>query len=606
MPNLNELMASAVHKDNADAVKQLLRDGVKPNYAMSENSNRTFLTFACLYGHMDAVRALVEGGAHVNRRDKFKDTSGNDTSYVPLMAACNASENAAEIAAYLISRGAHMAAAHPPGRDGAIHFAVRRNYIEIVRMLLQHGVDVNAVGANGYTPLTLALSHDRTLDTARMLLDAGAKIRHGANHKNPLFELIAGPADDAPMALLLIKHGAPLTSKGLGNALYAAAWHGKTKITETLLAQGLPVDSVNYNGEENAVIAAMAHQHYDTVKLLLLHGADPDSKERFEGSLLKQAVKSGDPSLVQLILEKRRGKHRPDTHPQTGVDVSQSGGALVTAAEKGDLPMVRLLVESGIAVDDPDAHDAWGSKHETPLMKAAAFGKIDVIRYLIEHGADVDARDTEGSTPVMYAAATGEREALRLLLDHGADIGKTNDLNWNALMQACFRGRYDAAELLLERGSPTDTIDFEKGATAMSLAKLSGNAKLIELLRAKGAEDNHYIDTEDSIGGAGPICSHHLLRYNILYLHDVLSKIGKTDERAEAVERYLDMMDSFQTLIHANHRLPPYVLSFVIESLNDHYILKQDWPSIEALLRHPDRTVSTLILQDLLYVFGEE
>ncbi|HNE22531.1 MAG TPA: ankyrin repeat domain-containing protein [Leptospiraceae bacterium] len=654
-------MASAVYNGDAVRAKQLLDEGVPPNHIMPENLGHSFLTFACLQGHLPVVQILIEAGAHINRKDSFRTSSGTDAGYYPLMAGCNARDHAPEIAKYLLEHGAKVDLAHPSGRDGAIHFAAMRGDSAVVKLLLDEGVNVNQPGSYGSTPLTLALHMNSTSNLVRMLLNAGAEIDSSPNKPNPLFELIAGWLDEADLARLFIDHGVPTTDAS-GSAIVQAASRGKTAILKTLL-ENKPLSSPDTT---DAVLAAMKGQHFDAVEFLLRHGADPNAAERFEGTLLRQATRAGNTKLVSLIRLKQKEKSE-----------TRNTGAMLAAAENGDLAMMRLLFESGLPIDEVHDGEVWGSKKETPLMRAAARGRMEAVEYLMLHGASVDAVDEKGNTPLMYAAAAGQTEAIGYLLDHGASIDSTNHLNWNALMQACFTGKESAARLLLERGSRTDPIDLEKGATALSLARMSENTNLVKMLEERGVTDRlrrrrasnqqyagiadcdictymaprqelthsytpektedlliiheegsvdykqeitrmikkckecgtyyyhyHFIDTEDSIGGAGPICSHYLIRLNLLWALDLFSKLEKTGELGELNQRYSQLIESFAILLRAeNHIIPPYVLPTVVESLNDFYVMKSSWNSIVTLLCHP--TIAVLTLEDILRVFGE-
>nr|MDO8110325.1 ankyrin repeat domain-containing protein [Candidatus Sigynarchaeota archaeon] len=679
----------AIIEGDLEAVKQLLKTGESLN-SVNPEDGRTPLTTACKCGHLEIIRALLDAGAQVNRKDKFKDGYGKDYSQAPLAAACDrdtqdhASVDA--ITRFLIDRGADVLSAHPPDRDGPLHFAAKHGHVEVVAHLLEMGVDVNMKGSWGNTALTWAADKGTSLDLVKMLLDRGARINPTDKEgSNAFFKLLSGgkEKDNVDIARLLIDKGANLEEKGYGGALYWAAFCGKRKIAELLIARGLDVNSRDYKGEETAVMGAMKQKHYDVVKVLLEHGADPDVKDMWDGSLLRQAVAAGKKNLVKIILEiltekkalpKNMGKIASKKSAESRPN-SKNTGALVEAAEKGDLAIVKMLHEAGV-----DINENTGGREGSPLMKAAAFGKVEVIKYLLDNGADITARDAKGSTALLYAASEGEDEAVRILLERGALINEKNDLNWNALMQACFKGHYSTAKLLLERGSPTDEIDDEKGATTLWLAKQSGNAKLVELLQNAGAKErhvrqrksgepyfsiaecdvcaylppraqltydyspeeipgleivftersgeykadetemikkclhcgtyyhhHHYIDTEDSIGGAGPVCSHHILRYNLLWLHGLLRKLNKVDELAEAQARYQPIIDDLLRLVEAGQHFKPYIQPYVVETLVDYFVTRNDWDLMKnLLLEHKDKGIRLETMQDLLAVWSDK
>src|SRR5690606_35005701 len=94
--------------------------------------------------------------------------------------------------------------------------------------------------------------------------------------------------------------------------------------------------------------------------------------------------------------------------------------ALISAAQSGNCELLRQLLESGA---DPNARGDGG---ETALMRAAAAGTLDAMALLIGQGADVEAITEAGNTALMYAAARGQLEAVRLLIAHGAQAARKN------------------------------------------------------------------------------------------------------------------------------------------------------------------------------------
>lgn len=86
-----------------------------------------------------------------------------------------------------------------------------------------------------------------------------------------------------------------------------------------------------------------------------------------------------------------------------------------------------------------------------PLFLAAGEGKLDVVRYLLDEGADVNARENWGSTPLIEAAYSGHADVIKELLLRGADINVISEQG-TALDIAINRNNTAVAELLRHRG----------------------------------------------------------------------------------------------------------------------------------------------------------
>jgi len=90
---------------------------------------------------------------------------------------------------------------------------------------------------------------------------------------------------------------------------------------------------------------------------------------------------------------------------------------------------------------------------DTPLRRAIYGNQFEVVKYLVENGADVNAKDNCNSTPLYYACNYGDLEMVKYLHEKGAHINSVNDSNWTPLHQASYWGRYDIVVYLVENGA---------------------------------------------------------------------------------------------------------------------------------------------------------
>jgi ankyrin repeat protein len=142
------------------------------------------------------------------------------------------------------------------------------------------------------------------------------------------------------------------------------------------------------------------------------------------------------------------------------------------AAAIGDTDRLRALLDR-----DPALVNAWSPDGGQPLHFAAFFGRVDACRLLLDRGADVDehARGFNGVAPINSAAANDAKpndvctEIVRLLLDAGADPEAAQGGGSTALHSAAFDRNAELARLLVERGLDPDRAT-DDGRTARSLA----------------------------------------------------------------------------------------------------------------------------------------
>ena len=157
---------------------------------------------------------------------------------------------------------------------------------------------------------------------------------------------------------------------------------------------------------------------------------------------------------------------------------------MLYAAGDGDIDAVRAYISAGGDVNAIDKAPVYTSA----IIQAAEYGHAEIVRLLIEHGADVNATKT-GATALMLAAAKGRAEIVNMLLEAGADIAHKDYTNKQALHYAAQFGRTDIARALIDTGADIEAVD-RKGSTALMFAAGNGYIETARLLIERGANIN--------------------------------------------------------------------------------------------------------------------
>ncbi len=164
-------------------------------------------------------------------------------------------------------------------------------------------------------------------------------------------------------------------------------------------------------------------------------------------------------------------------------DSESDNRKLCSVIRSGDLAGLGALLDQGI---DPNVADSRGI---TPLMYAAEAASVAQMRILIQHGADVNARNTFGSTALMWSLPDVQK--VRLLLDHEAAVNVAATSGRTALLIALARPSPDVARLLLAKGADTAAVD-KSGVTALHAALRGNDIANIRLLVENGADVNRF------------------------------------------------------------------------------------------------------------------
>lgn len=168
---------------------------------------------------------------------------------------------------------------------------------------------------------------------------------------------------------------------------------------------------------------------------------------------------------------------------------------LTVAAISSSVEMVRLLLENGADVDsgtraaDPNVGLPGGS---TALACALSQGRAEVVRELLAAGADPNVRDEDSNTPLMLATRFEEHDnhavMTRALLDAGGSPHDKSWAGWLPFHYAAGRGSVEAAEMLLDREPSSLNVTTSNGATALYLAATEpGMDRMVSRLLARGA-----------------------------------------------------------------------------------------------------------------------
>jgi uncharacterized protein len=426
--------------------------------------------------------------------------------------------------AWLVVSAAEVTAAPVPLID-----AIKAADKGAVRLLLEKRADVNAAEPDGTTALHWA-ARTNDVQTAEALIRAGANVkavnRYGIT---PLY--LACTTGNAALIEILLKAGAdPNTALPEGEtALMTAARSGATGGVNILLARGADITRKETWRGQTALMWAAAEGHADVIRALIAHGADMHARSNGGFTPLLFAVREGKIGAVKTLLDagadlneslpaRQRGTADGSTEPQIGIN------AFMLAVANVHYELAALLLDRGA---DPNAapqgftalHQiSWlrrpGSGDNNPAPQGSGeMDSLTFVRKLVARGAQVNARATKqanmgvtirfhsiGATPLLLASRTADVQLMRLLLELGADPLLPNDDGTTPLLAAAGVGTnspleepgtepevMEAVKLVLERGGDINTID-KNGDTAMHGAAHKHVPSVIRFLADKGAK----------------------------------------------------------------------------------------------------------------------
>jgi ankyrin repeat protein len=524
--DLCDIILFAAEHGHVEMVNGLISAGVSPTF--TSIAGLRAINFAAMSGQSEVIGALVR--------------AGEDPSYAGFFSK-SVLRHAIEkkkfgAAATLVRLGADVKPRDPLGGSTALIEAVKIGANKaFIRLMVEHGADVNDAADDGLTPLMAAASAGN-IGAVQELIDAGANVNTVARLRS--IEAIdaekrcGGFSEDKFWRRMRAKAIDPLKT-----ALMLAAGNGHSEIVDALLAAGAKAGMKDSEGR-TAFDIAEANAHATVLRVLRggRAGGPPETGVRD----LLAAVEDGNAHRVRELIAagidiNAKPVVRYINHGDGNLEPTGGRLAIVVAATGGHVDIVKQLLQAGADVNARGDATLFDNG-QTALHAAAERGHLKVIQALIAAGANVKlkekgSRDTPGRTAMQIAAENKRKAVVAELLRAGASGGKSAGLHeaaqtgdealvrrllesgvsidllatgtrWSPLMCASFMGYTNVAKMLLDAGANVDLAN-RLGQTALTVAvhgakmapdvrankrPLRSYVKTVRLLLVRGADVN--------------------------------------------------------------------------------------------------------------------
>lgn len=367
--NREEALGIAATQGHLASIKVLLEAGVNPLSTVSY-TEYTPIDYAALKANKDALKLLLLNGTHTTESKLASFPSNFLSPFIDREDRDIANMAALEFLVMTIKdmcKPANLNWERLGFLSEALHFAVSRNNLDALQLLLDAGVDPNALARDRVlyekaTALHLAAGHG-SVEAAEALLAAGANVN------------------------------APTISENHSTPLHWAASYGNLLILEYLLFKG--ADKTSLTGLDRASPLTLAARYGDTelAQCLLDAGADIEGEEGSYVTPLYAAVDENEVEMVKWLVQ-----GGANVNALSGKNEARRGSPLHLATNKNSTALVELLIQLGA---DPNIKELPGE--EAPLHSVSS---PEVASLLINAGADVQARTRIRKTPMHYICST--------------------------------------------------------------------------------------------------------------------------------------------------------------------------------------------------------
>jgi ankyrin repeat protein len=405
----------AAEADQSEAVRFLVSAGA--DLQMTDKYGMAPLHYAAKADAIGAVRELVRLGADMNQEVQSAATGSRRCSVILTPLDFAARRGAEATVNVLLDAGATVAGGSIPTSRSAIHFAVSGGYrnhdedlrrnrrgsvsdgnAEVIELLLAHGAQLSEPDCNGDLPIHICTQNLASETLSYLLKYHAAEIDVNAVDalgRTPLHRAVAAMTGPTPAEMKRFE-----------------------QVVRMLIAYGADVSrttnkwpSTSYeNAREDHVDVP---EHLRT--LLLPRSTDPAPSPIDEQGRFALAARDGDAMLMESLLQR-------SPWLATGGSEPGQSSQLYGSASSGDVLAVRLLVKHGADVNSRDPLFGYTATHG-----AASRNQVDVLKVLLELGADPDIRTHESApfpqqTALGVAARSGAVETVEFLLKHGVSL----------------------------------------------------------------------------------------------------------------------------------------------------------------------------------------
>ncbi|KAK4234503.1 ankyrin repeat-containing domain protein [Achaetomium macrosporum] len=471
------ILAHAAHSGRLEVVKLLLEEsGANINTAVKNHTALIAATQDEFDTSRDIARYLIEKGAEVNAEDT--EEQPDQAAHTALSWA--AQKGRADLVRLLIDAGAKVNVIVGDNKWSPLHAGLP--FADVTRVLLENGAEIEAVSNDG-TPLYWA-AYCNHIDTVRELLRFKPNLEYvfkppGEGYVDDGYTSFRGAVanSQAVVARLLLDAGADVNAKLASDGsgpLHAAVAKGDEELVELLLQYNVDMEMKDDLGR-TPLHRITSTTPVSLVSRLVNRGGDIESRSKSKFTPLCRAVYEGNFAVAEYLIKKGA---------DLGVPVPNYGSPLHIACRFSTLKIVKLLVQNGADVDFIDPEQPG-----TPLMTTCYYlgerpddnDLKEILDYFLGEGkADINIVGGIYGTALHAACLQGNPDMIRLLLDKGADITITDEIGRHPLHFAALRTT-DHIDLLLDAGA--DVLAKDKmGRTLLHVAASSGRVDVVEKL----------------------------------------------------------------------------------------------------------------------------
>ena len=439
----------------------------------------TLMNIAISCGSTKGVNILLKLGVPIEAKDYF--------GYRPLWDAAFFGHT--DVVRALVSAGADVNTQCDNG-SSALGFASKKGYIDIVNILLDYSAEIEIRDNDGHTPLWFAAVKGQT-EVVRALVFAGADVNTQRNDGASALS-IASQEGYIDIVNILIDYGAEIETRDYSGRtpLWLAAAKGQTDVVRALVSAAADTNTQRNDSVDQLLDNGARNETSDNLHCKLWQVArngqpgcmkpDPDDCSSCNSSPVSNTALSGHRHALKPVTRNE------DNPSNLEYDCRDPLNAFAQWCSSDVEEMLELLTINGSCINA-----ATHGENKSALMSAVSRGRFDVVRALIQHGANIYDRNFDNMQPVDMASYCGHRDIVEFLSSsnrYALQSSCSNLCPRSGVFVDCRRNTamhlttdIQAMKSLLQNGADVEAENVD-GLRPIHCAVRTGLVELVELL----------------------------------------------------------------------------------------------------------------------------
>lgn len=321
--------------------------------------------------------------------------------------------------------------------------------VATVKKEIAAGSNPTQLNENAFDATVYALIENAPNETVKFLLSDKGNPVNKMTHDGRTYLHWAAYAGNSEMVKYLLDNASKidvLDDHGYSPLNFAAANGQKnTEVYDLLIAKGAdPKKDLDHHGANAMLLVAPHSSDYKLIDYFLKKGLNIDGVDADGNSAFNYAAKTGNVEYLGSLIKK-------------GVPYNNNAFLMASQGTRGTSNTIETYKFLKSLYLNPDATGKNGENAIHNLARKE--GQLDIIKWFIENGADVNLADKDGNTPLINASGRGDLATITFFADHSKDLNKANSKGVTALVAAVRSNSPEMVKYLLSKGAKVDVAD---------------------------------------------------------------------------------------------------------------------------------------------------